>query len=115
MDMEQKEIEEENNQNSAAISLIDDQNITKTSIDISKIINDVKNHINDKIAIVINKEELLQKDFIVTEESIDRLRLITYYISRGANCLLVGPPLYFRKNKIYRYSLSSKSQKVISI
>jgi len=43
----------------AQILLIDDQNITKTSIDISKIINDVKNHVNDKIAIVINKEEFL--------------------------------------------------------
>ena len=52
----------------------------------------IKNLIEYKISLVINNEKLLQKNFIVTEEAIHILRLITYYISRGANWLLVGPP-----------------------
>ena len=121
LDAEQKEIDEEYNQNTTTISLIDNQNITETSTDISKIINDIKIHINDKIPIVINKEELLQKDFIVTEESIDRLRLITYYISRGANCLLVGPPgtgktkyidiaCQVNHRKLFRFNMSANTK-----
>jgi len=122
IDIEPKEFDDDlNNHNSTTISLIDDQNINETSIDISKIINDIKNHINDKIPIVINKEELLQKDFIVTEESIDRLRLITYYISRGANCLLVGPPgtgktkyidiaCQVNHRKLFRFNMSANTK-----
>ena len=121
IEVEQKEIKDEINQNTSTISLIDDQNITNSSIDISKIINDVKNHINDKIPIIINKEELLKKDFIVTEESVDRLRLITYYISRGANCLLVGPPgtgktkyidiaCQVNHRKLFRFNMSANTK-----
>ena len=116
---EQEIIENENN--SVIISLIDDQNLREEKVDISKIINDVKNHIDDKMPITINKEELLQKDFIVTEESIDRLRLISYYISRGANCILVGPPgtgktkyidiaCQVNHRKLYRFNMSANTK-----
>ena len=63
----------------------------KDDTDIGQIINDLKNHIKDKEKFEYDKSILDKKNFIITPNSIERIRKISYYVSRGVPVLLEGP------------------------
>ena len=65
--------------------------LKKDDTDIGQIINDLKNHIKDKEEFEYDKSILEKKNFIITPNSIERIKKISYYISRGVPVLLEGP------------------------
>ena len=67
------------------------ESLEKEDTDIEQIILDIKNHIKDKEKFEYDKTILEKKNFIITPNSIERIKKISYYISRGVPLLLEGP------------------------
>ena len=63
----------------------------KDEIDLSQVLLDIQNHIKDEESFEYDKSILDKKNFIVTPNSIERIKKISYYISRGIPVLLEGP------------------------
>ena len=71
--------------------LYEDDSLKKEEIDISQVLLDIQNHIKDDEPFEYDRTILDKKNFIVTPNSIERIRKISYYISRGVPVLLEGP------------------------
>ena len=71
--------------------LYQNKSLKRIETDISQIILDVQNHIKDKEDFIYDKTLLEKKNFIITPNSIERIKKISYYISRGVPILLEGP------------------------
>ena len=67
------------------------KSLEKNETNIKQILFDVQNHIYDKEPFDYDSSLLEKKNFIVTPNSIERIRKISYYISRGIPVLLEGP------------------------
>ena len=67
------------------------QSLKKEETDIGQVLLDIQNHIKDDEPFEYDKSILDKKNFIVTPNSIERIRKISYYISRGVPVLLEGP------------------------
>ena len=65
--------------------------LKKDEIDLSQVLLDIQNHIKDEESFEYDKSILDKKNFIVTPNSIERIKKISYYISRGIPVLLEGP------------------------
>ena len=71
--------------------LYQNKSLKRIETDISQIILDIQNHIKDKEDFIYDKTLLEKKNFIITPNSIERIKKISYYISRGVPILLEGP------------------------
>ena len=71
--------------------LYQDKSLSRKETDIGQIVIDIQNHIKDKEEFIYDKELLIKKNFIITPNSIERIKKISYYISRGVPVLLEGP------------------------
>jgi MoxR-like ATPase len=67
------------------------ESLKKDETDISQVLLDIQNHIKDDEHFEYDRTILDKKNFIVTPNSIERIRKISYYISRGVPVLLEGP------------------------
>ena len=67
------------------------ESLKKDDTDIGQIVNDLKNHIKDQEPFEYDRSLLEKKNFIITPNSIERIRKISYYVSRGVPVLLEGP------------------------
>ena len=70
------------------------ESLQKDDTDLRQVIFDIQNHIQDiqdKEPFKYDRSILDKKNFIVTPNSIERIRKISYYISRGVPVLLEGP------------------------
>ena len=68
-----------------------EENFKKEEINIDQIIVNIQEHINVKENFEYDKEILEKNNFIITENSIERIKKISHYISRGIPVLLEGP------------------------
>ena len=71
--------------------LYQDKSLSRKETDIGQIVVDIQNHIKDKEEFIYDKDLLEKKNFIITPNSIERIKKISYYISRGVPVLLEGP------------------------
>ena len=71
--------------------LYQDKSLSRIETDIGQIVLDIQNHIKDEEEFIYDKELLIKKNFIITPNSIERIKKISYYISRGVPVLLEGP------------------------
>jgi len=67
------------------------ESLKKDETDIGQVLLDIQNHLNDEEKFEYDRTILDKKNFIVTPNSIERIRKISYYISRGVPVLLEGP------------------------
>ncbi len=67
------------------------QTLKRDETDIGQIVLDIQNHIKEEEKFIYDKSFLEKRNFIVTPNSIDRIKKISYYISRGVPVLLEGP------------------------
>ena len=68
-----------------------EENLNEEKINIDQIIINIQDHIKVKDKFEYDKEILEKKNFIITENSIERIQKISHYISRGIPVLLEGP------------------------
>lgn len=73
------------------VYLYQSKSLKKDDTDIGQIILDIHNHIKDEDTLNYDPTILENKNFIITPNSIDRIKKISYYISRGVPVLLEGP------------------------
>ena len=71
--------------------LYETESLKKDETDITQVLLDIQNHIKDKDPFEYDRSILEKKNFIITPNSIERIRKISYYISRGVPVLLEGP------------------------
>ena len=71
--------------------LYQEDSIKKDDTDIGQIIFDIQNHIKDEEPFEYDKSILEKKNFIITPNSIERIKKISYYVSIGVPVLLEGP------------------------
>ena len=71
--------------------LYQQDSLKKNETWISKVIIYLENHIKDKEPFEYDKSILDKKNFIITQNSIERIRKISYYILRGVPAFLEGP------------------------
>ena len=67
------------------------ESLKKDETDIRQILQDIENHINDEEKFEYDRTILEKNNFIITPNSIERIKNISYYISRGIPILLEGP------------------------
>ena len=60
--------------------LYQDKSLSRKETDIDRIIIDIQNHIKDKEEFIYDKELLIKKNFIITPNSIERIKKISYII-----------------------------------
>ena len=65
--------------------------LKKDETDLNQIILDIQNHIKDEEPFEYDKSILDNKNFILTPKSIERIKKLSYYISKGVPVLLEGP------------------------
>ena len=76
------------------------ESLKKDETDFGQFLLDIQNHLNDEEKFEYD-QTILEKNYIVTPNSIERIRKISYYISRGVSLLLEGllvHPKDFRQN-----------------
>ena len=71
--------------------LYEQESLKKDETDIQQVLLDIQNHLNDQERFEYDRTILDKKNFIITPNSIERIRKISYYISRGVPVLLEGP------------------------
>ena len=71
--------------------LYQDKSLSRKETDIGQIVIDIQNHIKDKEEFKYDKVYLEKKNFIITSNSIKRIKKISYYISKRVPVLLEGP------------------------
>ena len=71
--------------------LYEQKSLKKDETDIQQVLLDIQNHLNDQERFEYDRTILDKKNFIITPNSIERIRNISYYISRGVPVLLEGP------------------------
>ena len=64
------------------------ESLKKDDTDIGQIVLDIQNHIKDKEEFKYDKTILEKKNFIITPNPIERIKKISYYVSRGVPVLL---------------------------
>ena len=97
-----------NEQREESKYLYEIKSLKKDETDTSQVIQDIQNHIKDKDPFEYDRSILQKKNFIFTPNSIERIRKIAYYISRGVPVLLEGPTA--TSKSIYNRILLSCSQ-----
>ena len=68
-----------------------EENLEKEVIGFDQVIRNIQDNIKIPEKFVYDKDILEKKNFIITEKSIERIKQISYYISRGIPILLEGP------------------------
>ena len=63
----------------------------KDETDIGQVFLDTQNNLKEEEKFEYDRTILYKKNFIVTPNSIERIRKISYYISRGVSVLIEGP------------------------
>ena len=71
--------------------LYEQDSLKRDDTDIGQIISDIQHHIKDKEDFIYDKNILEKKNFIITPNSIERIKKISNNISRGVPVLLEGP------------------------
>ena len=71
--------------------LYEDATLNKDNTSISEVLKSIQDHRKEQEPFDYDKEILNKKNFIITENSIERIKKISYYISRGVPVLLEGP------------------------
>jgi len=76
------------------------ESLKKDETDFGQFLLDIQNHLKDEEKFEYDLT-ILEKYFIAIQNSIERIRKISYYISRGVSLLLEGllvHPKHFRQN-----------------
>ena len=85
----------------------------KDETDLSQVLLDIQNHSSDIEPFEYDKTILEKKNFIITPNSIERIRKISYYISRGVPVLLEGPSGTSKTFSTEFSCLAAKTKKLI--
>lgn len=71
--------------------LYEDETLNKDKTSISEVLKSIQEHRNDREPFDYDEAILNKKNFIITPNSKERMKKISYYISRGVPVLLEGP------------------------